>query len=469
MKIVDLFARIGLKTDGDKLKTFLGHIDGARLGLIAAAGAAVTAAIAIQKFTSNALDAAAGMKQLQSETGASLEELQKWRSVATQINVSAQSIDNAIRSISANQEKIKFGEGNISGFQLLGIDPRQDPFQILDELRKKTQGFSQGMRKNIAAQMGLGPDIIQILELTNDEFDKMAGRAFIIPQSAIDGMDKARAAIGQVKDAIAFLYTSIVSELAPEITETAKSFTDFIILYKDDFIKILKEGFTLLKSFVGAIKNTAFMIDTAVSKTVGWKAAIGALIGVFALLNSTILLSPIGLIVAGIILLIAVLDDLYVYSQGGKSLFGVFLENFPQVEDKINSTIRVFKELLDLYRAFASGNEKWANDILDSWGAWGDVIQWISDQIRGINELIDDMSDRFNDFKENSWFGRIFGGGQSGTTAAPVGSGGSQPWVNRGDTTMEFFVYPPSGDPHTYATETGRAVEQASSQLRRDR
>ena len=326
MTVAELFARIGIKADDSQVKRFMGTMKVAKIGMIAVSAAAAGTALAIKKITTEAMASAVALKQFEVETGASAQELQKWQSVAEQTNQSAESVSNAIKSIVANQEKIKLGQGNISGFQLLGIDPRQDPFKILEDLRVKTKGLSDGMKKNILQQMGVGTGLLQMLNLTRKEFDAMSAKAFIISPQAIETLNKTKASIDLASRGIKFMKAQIAVGLSPQIEKLTAKFIQFMKVNEKGIIEGFKKAFTFVTKFTGAIINAGRMINNVIVNTLGWEKAVKALIGVFILLNATLLLSPIGLITAGIILLIAVMDDLFVFSKGGKSLFGQMME-----------------------------------------------------------------------------------------------------------------------------------------------
>ena len=326
MTVAELFARIGIKADDSQVKRFMGSMKAAKIGMIAVSAAAAGTALAIKKITTEAMASAVALKQFEVETGASAQELQKWQSVAEQTNQSAESVSNAIKSIVANQEKIKLGQGNISGFQLLGIDPRTDPFKILEALRDKTGKLTQGMKKNILATMGVGAGLLQTLELTREQFDAMSAKAFIISPQAIETLNKTKASVDLASRGIKFMKAQIAVGLSPQIEKLTTKFIEFMKVNEKGIIEGFKKAFTFVTKFTGAIINAGRMINNVIVNTLGWEKAVKTLIGVFILLNATLLLSPIGLITAGIILLIAVMDDLFVYSKGGKSLFGQMME-----------------------------------------------------------------------------------------------------------------------------------------------
>ena len=224
MTVAELFARIGIKADDAQAKRFHSTMKAVKIGMIAATAAAAGVSLAIRKITADAMAGAVAFKQFEVETGASAQELQKWQSVAEQTNQAAESVTSAIKAIVANQNKIKLGQGNISGFQLLGIDPRQDPFKILEELRIKTKGLSDGMKKNILAQMGVGVGLLQTLELPREQFDAMASRAFIISPGAIETLNKTKSAVDLAARAIKYIKAQIAVGLSPQSALLTKQF-----------------------------------------------------------------------------------------------------------------------------------------------------------------------------------------------------------------------------------------------------
>ncbi len=387
MTIANLFARIGLQTDEAKAKSFDRSIRAVKIGMVGAAAGAVAFSVKLKQLTDQAFEAAIAFKQFEAETGGSAQELQKWQAVANQTNNSAEAVTASIKAIAANQEKIKLGQGNISGYQLLGISPASDPFEILEQLRIKTAGLSQAMKKNALQQMGVSSELIQVLELTNDEFDRMAANAFIVPPSAIDALDKARASGQMLGNAVRYIRQMIAANLSPAIDELNKKIALWIKQNQDGIIKTIQTIFGWINRFVTAMYRTATMIDKGVRSTIGWSNAIKILIGAIALLNSALLFSPIGAFIAAIAMLVLVMEDLYVYSKGGKSLFGRMMEQFPQLENALKGLWQMLKDIgAVLKTVFGGGDLGSIQGILDEWGLWGDIIEGIIEGLRKIRE-----------------------------------------------------------------------------------
>lgn len=380
MTIVELFAHIGLKADQDKADRFLGTVKGLKVGLVAAAAGATGFAFAVKKITDEAFASALEIKKLQDSTGASAESLQRWQAVADQVSGSGQAVAASIRAIASNQEKIKLGGGNISAFQMLGIDPRSDPFAVLEQLRTKTQGLSQAMKRNIMEQMGVSGDLISTLELTNERFSAMAKQAWIIPQSQIDGLNKARSSLVEVGQAIKYMKALIATQLAPKILEITKRSLEWVRANKEGLVNGISKVFNILSRFVQMIYNAGSMINRIVVNTIGWKGAMIGILAVLGMMNAAFLTSPLGLFIAGMILLVGILDDLNGYATGKKSAFGVMLKQFPELEKVLNKTFKVFMDIKEvisnivkIFDLMGKGQDEAAAKIAEKAGVAGKV------------------------------------------------------------------------------------------------
>ena len=83
MTILDLFAHIGLKADTGPANDFLKSINGIKGGLIGAIGGTLSLAAAIREVNASFSETLA-MRKFADDTGASVEEMQKWKAVAQQ-------------------------------------------------------------------------------------------------------------------------------------------------------------------------------------------------------------------------------------------------------------------------------------------------------------------------------------------------------------------------------------------------
>jgi len=316
------------------------------------------------------------MQKFADDTGQSVEEMQKWKAVAQQVSGAGATVAESIRAISSNQAKIRLGQGNISGYQLLGIDSRSDPFKVLEAIRTKTQGLSQSMRRNIAGQFGISDDLVKTLELTNEQFDEMAKNAFVIPQGNIEAMNKARGSLETVKNAVNFLVAKFVTALAPSIDTISKKIAEFVRNYGAKLV-------SWIQSAIKTITTVADLIDKTIRATVGWKVALLALAAVFFMLNSAIMMP-----VAAIALLFIALEDIYAYSKGEDSLIGRFLKGMPALKAAFDGVLDTVILLVTAIGSVFSGDFSKLDEMTKKWGLFGDIVNGIAHSLEFINRTL---------------------------------------------------------------------------------
>lgn len=376
MNIATLFARIGIKAEGlQNVVALEKGLNNVKTLLVGATTLIVGFSAAITKFTSDAMQNAVALKQFAAETGASTDVLQEWQSVAQQTNTSMQAITDSVKALAENREKIKLGQGNISGYQLLGIDPNQDPFDILQELKTKTEGLPQAMKKNALAMLGISPQLIQVLQLTNAQFAEMRANAFVIPPSAIATIAQAKATMDNLGSAIKWFEAALVERLSPTITKIVKSIRDWIKLNKDGLIKTLTDGVEVVLRIVRWIWDFGGAVNNVIQNTVGWKTALMLLGAAFIWFNRILLTSPITWIIAGITLLILLMDDFYHYQKGDKNSFiGKMLKEIPALGEALKGVAGFLDVIGKGLGAVFSGD--WTNfdKALQKWGVFGQII-----------------------------------------------------------------------------------------------
>jgi hypothetical protein len=354
-----LFARIGLKAETGPAEAFQKTMTGLKRDILGAVAGSLSLAGAIKAVNASMGDALE-LKKFSDATGASTDEMQRWRAVADQVSGSGAAVSESIKAIVSNQDKIKLGQGNISGYQMLGIDPRSDPFKVLEQIRAKTANLAPGMRRNIMGMFGVNTELISTLDLTNKQFDAMAKRAYVIPQSNIDGLNRARGSIEMVKNAIMYYTAEMATKLAPTIEKVSQG----------------------LVKFFGMIGNGVNMFDKLVRNTIGWKAAIIGIIAVLGIMNAGFLLSPIGLFSVAMLALLAIFDDFAHYSSGeGHSLIGVFAEKFPGLVKIIQPIADTFALILDALRGIITGDWSKFDELASKWDKLGKAIIAVKDAL----------------------------------------------------------------------------------------
>jgi hypothetical protein len=174
MKVGEFFVQLGVTADSKNLKDFVKNISSMTLETAGAIAAISGVTYKLGQLASEAINASIGFEMFTSQTGLSWQELQKWQIAAELANVSAESVSSSITGLQRQLADISMGRGNAAPFMMLGINPRsKNAFEVLDQLREKIRGMDSMRATNLITQMGLSPDMMQVLRMSNSEFSKL--------------------------------------------------------------------------------------------------------------------------------------------------------------------------------------------------------------------------------------------------------------------------------------------------------
>lgn len=312
--IVELFATIGVKTEGSQqIKT----MENSFLGL---KSKIALVALAFGKFTYDTMNAAASLQNINLQTGLSIQKLQQLQQVAMLSNwqISADEVASSMASIQKSIADIKMGQGNIKPFQMLGIDISGDAFSVLQQLRGRLQGLDRSTATNLATSLGISPNMINLLKLSNAEFEKLAKGTFLSNKQVKD--------INTMSQAFRGFTISLKQFKDQAVARTAPAFTKFFIQLKSLVDKYAMPALDAIAFTFKTLKNAFSEGATIISGIINLVSNVSDLKGAFVglagvLAGFAFLLSPfvrMATVISGIILL---LDDLAVYRRGGQSAF----------------------------------------------------------------------------------------------------------------------------------------------------
>jgi ribosomal protein S13 len=324
VNIGELFITLGVKGQGlGTLKEVSKAIADLPLDAVAAIAGMAGISFELSKMAELAMKTVVGFQMFTSETGLSWQELQKWQIVAEQANVSTESVASSISTLQRNLAEIRLGRGNIAPFQMLVINRRQDAFGVIEQLRQKIKGINPATATNLISQMGLSPDMMRVLQLTDRQFTEFANH--------VHGLNER-----QYKD---FL------QAKESLVQWEQTFRYFMFGIIAHFTEAIEKGLQFKQLLVG----------------------LGIIAGVIA-----VQFFP---VTAAIAALILVLDDMAVYATGGKSLTGAgvkglnkFLADLTGNKDfsiieKIENLATAILHLGDALLAFKHASD-WAGQAL---------------------------------------------------------------------------------------------------------
>lgn len=156
----------------DGKKALASNIAGVVKGVGVFVGALTGAAVALNKFTNDLVEANQSILNLTRTTDIAQGTFQKWGNIGKMLGV-----ENAAQQLEdLNQQLFNLmltGEG-ARGYQLAGINPMgQDANGVLEQLRSRVSGMNDTTATYLLQQMGLDPRMLHLLRLSRDEFESL--------------------------------------------------------------------------------------------------------------------------------------------------------------------------------------------------------------------------------------------------------------------------------------------------------
>lgn len=328
--IGELFINLGVKGDTKKLDEFKGSVTKLRSNLIAVGAAFTGAVVGLNTLVNSSLKGVVSLQNLSNQTGLAVENLQKLQQ-AGQLSNLALSADQIAQSIGNLQKNINditvFGEGNITPFSQLGVDPMQSKtaFEVLERVRENIKGLNAATATNLISKIGLSPEFINILRLSREEFDKLSNNMFLSGQQRKD-IDKLGTSMKSLQLRFIALKDQAVAKLAPELDKLVNQFFKWVDDNGDNIIQLISGIGKSFAVFTKAVSGAFSLVSGFINKISGLENGITILTAAMAGLLLTF--RPFLLGLGAIVLL---LEDFAVFSAGGESLIGDLVNAFKEM------------------------------------------------------------------------------------------------------------------------------------------
>lgn len=409
MKIADFFIQLGLRADTGTLNTVTETVENLGKGLIGVQAAFVTAGYALDRFVAGTLSGVSALKNLNSQTGLSIEELQKWQQAGqlSNLELSADSVAQSIGNLQRSLASIRLGQGNIAPFQMLGIDVAgKNAFQVLNQIRNNIKGIAPDIQSNILSQMGIGPEMLPLLRATNEEFAQLSQNTFLSKEQR-DKIYAVGLSFRELTLRMSALKDQAVAKIAPELERLIKTFFTWIKDNGEKITQIITNIANAFITFLKAVGNAFSLLGDFVSTITNAESGIKALSIAFAALG--IAMMP---FTAGLLLVIALLDDIKTWKEGGQSLFGNFYQGIATFVQKVTPLLQGIKQFF--------------KDIVDLADSVGDKLGKVADAFgMGKNGIWTDIKNTLIELTKNMGIGAMAGSVVPGVGTAMGAAGGA--------------------------------------------
>ena len=378
------------------------------IGSIAKVASIFTVAgVALNGFLVNTLANADAQVQLSRNTGVSIESIQELGYVASVSGSNAQAMEKTMDSLSR-----KIGEAAIQGsedFSRLGISVRDGAGNVKKadvifgevSASMKRMGMSAQEQKGMMGKLGIDESLLQTMQLTGSEMDKLRNKAAALGTIS----EKDGNAIVSFNDSLTTLkfgldnvQKRLAIAFAPQLSTLADGFTDLLVANKDMIQNGLKKFFELVNTGLGAIFKFGMMIYNLIDGTVGIGNAFMIAGAAMLYLNRAMFMNPVGLIIAGIVALIVIFDDLTNGLIGGQSVIADWFQEWLNID-----ILAVIRGIGDAFSGMIDGITGTFSSMFtflrSGFNSYVDFIKGIVDQIIEFFQPVLDIMSGISNFK----------------------------------------------------------------------
>lgn len=314
---------LGFKVDGDdkidRVDRQLGKAQISAAGLLAGVAALNAAFYA---FINRGVEAAVTMDMWRIATGKQVEELNKLQYGAARANVAAATISDAVKVIQRTRAEISLGNVDASSpWFMLGIDPREDPSKVLNNLRSAIRGMDPALARNFIQKMGFGDDLLYLLQQK-----QTLGSLFVRPED-IDRLTRLGGAWKALLFNVSIVATRFAAVFAEDLSRSA-DWLERVAIRLDRVVTWLNSGSTAAAVMRRALMALVVVMGLLLVALSGFVALLTVLKGLFIAIQLipivaalTAFLAVIALIVGSLAALVLLIQDFWTAVEGGQSLF----------------------------------------------------------------------------------------------------------------------------------------------------
>lgn len=297
-------------TLNQKMKDYWGSMNAARLQMIAL-GAGLT------YFVKKASDAAVHIDKLSTLTGYSKDGLQRMGDMAAQTGTNLDDVAGAISNFQKQSIDISLGRGgNIGAYNLLGLNPHEDPVKLLDQIGRKLKTLPAAYGANLARDLGLSDDLIYMLK--NMENIKPPRQETFLTDKEVKRLKEFNFYFNRVFEQGKRTLQKFAAFLSPVVSE--------LISLADRISYLASKGMNALEPYLEKLKP----FGTAI-KLIG--------IALFAAIFPA---------TAAFLFLAVVLEDIAGYINGDKSFFGAMINYLKDTKTMTEDLTAAYATLIDM-------------------------------------------------------------------------------------------------------------------------
>lgn len=485
--IKEFLVGLGFKVDEESLGKFNQGIFKAGVGVTALGNLLSDAVQDIAKGIAEVLNVNRYAEQLDKidelsqRTKVAADEILRLGYQAQISGSSFEALESSLDGLSKTAGLASIGMGRgVKVFQEIGVEVNdsngklKDTTVLMGEIGAKIKDMEVGKQTAILGRLGLDPSLLHMM--TEDMSELNAEYAELVKQSgfsakqATEDAAEYMDALDKLRFAVSFIGKSVSAKLFKSMSESADRLRRLIV---DNMPKIIAAIESVIRvvlylanifATVGArifniIAGVIEWLGKVNDATDGWLLKIGLLIAAWRAFNLSILLTPIGMLLALAAAIALLIEDFYVFKEGGESLI-----DWSKWEPGFNAVMAALYEMKDILSAFFTFIFAGVDFLIslltgDFAGAWFAIKEVVMSVISAISHafgLIASVGEAIGNFA-----GAIMSPG-SMLTPSPAAAAGLN-GMNQ-SVTQETNIVVQGGDP----VATGKAVAGQQDRVNAD-
>lgn len=337
--------------------------------------------------------------------GTSSDKLQELGYIAEQTGSSMDAIVSSMNGLKSKNPYIK------------------DSAKALEMFGKRLKGMNEQQQRLYASRMGIDPTLIPMLTRDvsglKDEFKAMYGVATYDAKEAALASQGFLAEINKFKTMASLLAKSVALSFMGKIKKDVESLRRALVENFDKIKKALEWTISIVLRLSSIISAFVYRGIKIVSSFIGWlenlddsqrKLVIGAglLLAAWRLLNLGFLATPLGMIITGLLGILALVDDYLTFMEGGESYF-----DWGPWAETIETVLSALKPMVDIIGGAFKGGLVNAFHVLKSildilgfisrtiWNLAKYLYQFFTGDLAGAAETARTMFSDFSDTVKN--------------------------------------------------------------------
>ncbi|MGE4191785.1 MAG: hypothetical protein AB7E51_00200 [Pseudodesulfovibrio sp.] len=399
----DFLMRLGFDLDERGMGKFARGVASTTTRVLGLASAAQAVGVMLHAALYKIASDSAKLLDLADATGVSVDILEELGFMATVTGSDADKLAASIQNLNKNMAETLLGGGaGIEAFRRLGINVHdsnrklRDTVDVLFEVGDRLKDLSPAQRSMFLSRLGIDQSLVRMLTEDvsglRDTYRDMYAASGVDAQRAaeqsrayVEETKTLKATLGLLSKSVAMAVIGRMGEdlagLRRSIQENFKKISQAIQAGVNFFLRLVGASSAFFARIGSWISMLVDWFDTLDSGTQNLILTVGGLLAAWRLLNLGFLATPLGMILTGLLAIVALVDDFMTYMEGGQSLldWGPWAGTIMEVVDALRPLFDVLGRVWNMVKG----------PLFEAWGMMGrDALKILGDIAKVLANLI---------------------------------------------------------------------------------